>query len=326
MEGSPKPGALDQAAEPYPAADANGRGESPTPAERRAALEEVLQSGSFLRAEQKRSFLRYICEMELAGRGAELSEYLIGVEALGRPPGYSTGEDSSVRRHAHDLRQRLEEVYATELAGARVRIELPKGRYAPRFLYWDGLAAPAAPALEGEAEAGPAAAAAEPRAPGERRRAFLLGIAVGMVATAAAAAVAWRLASREPPPTTSLRSLEVEAHTNTVTGGAARGDCRNCSAGGRVRWVGKGNEVTVNGITVSESGNYTLEIDYVLDGERSLSLSVNGGPPQTITMRGKTWVVPASARLNVALHAGRNSIRFFNEEAYGPDLDRIVVR
>jgi hypothetical protein len=77
---------------------------------------------------------------------------------------------------------------------------------------------------------------------------------------------------------------------------------------------------------VSESGNYTLEIDYVLDGERSLSLSVNGGPPQTITMRGKTWVVPASARLNVALHAGRNSIRFFNEEAYGPDLDRIVVR
>ena len=114
----------------------NGGGElaaSPTTDEKRAALEQVLQSAEFVRADQLRSFLRYVCEMELQGRGSELNEHLIGVEALGRPPGYSTTDDSSVRRCAHTLRLKLEEAYATDLARARVRIELPRGGYQPRF-------------------------------------------------------------------------------------------------------------------------------------------------------------------------------------------------
>ena len=39
--------------------------------EKRQALEQVLQSVTFLRASQVRNFLRYICEMELAGRGRD---------------------------------------------------------------------------------------------------------------------------------------------------------------------------------------------------------------------------------------------------------------
>jgi hypothetical protein len=108
-------------------------GDSPSADEKRAALEQVLQSAHFERADQLRSFLRYVCERELAGRGSELNEHLIGVEALGRPPGYSTTDDSSVRRCAHTLRLKLEEAYSTDLAGARVRIELPRGGYQPRF-------------------------------------------------------------------------------------------------------------------------------------------------------------------------------------------------
>jgi hypothetical protein len=103
-------------------------------ADKRAALEEVLGSTTFLRASQVRNFLRYICEMELAGRGATLHEYLIGVEALGRPTAYSTEDDSSVRRRAYALRQKLDEVYAKELTSARVRIDVPKGSYVPRFI------------------------------------------------------------------------------------------------------------------------------------------------------------------------------------------------
>src|SRR5512145_2202229 len=103
-------------------------------ADKRAALEEVLGSTTFLRASQVRNFLRYICEMELAGRGATLHEYLIGVEALGRPTAYSTEDDSSVRRRAYALRQKLDEVYAKELTSARVRIDVPKGSYVPRFV------------------------------------------------------------------------------------------------------------------------------------------------------------------------------------------------
>ena len=102
--------------------------------EKREALEEVLRSERFLRAEQLRNFLRYICEMELAGRGGELCEALIGVEALRRPADYTPTEDASVRRRASDLRERLQDVYTAELANSRVRIELPKGKYIPRFV------------------------------------------------------------------------------------------------------------------------------------------------------------------------------------------------
>src|SRR6516164_4205921 len=105
-----------------------------SPAEKREALEEVLQSATFFRAEQLRVFLRYICEMELAGRGDELCESLIGVEAFGRPAGYSPTEDASVRRRAGDLREKLHEAYQSELAGSKVRIELPKGKFVPRFV------------------------------------------------------------------------------------------------------------------------------------------------------------------------------------------------
>jgi hypothetical protein len=101
--------------------------------EKRQALEQVLQSVTFLRASQVRKFLRYICEMELAGRGNTLHEYLIGVEALGRPTAYSTDEDSTVRRRAFALRRKLEQVYAGELATARIRIDVPKGGYQPTF-------------------------------------------------------------------------------------------------------------------------------------------------------------------------------------------------
>lgn len=102
--------------------------------DKRAALEQVLTSATFVRATQVRNFLRYICEMELRGLGHTLHEYLIGVEALGRPNAYSTDEDSSVRRRAFALRRKLDEVYAHELAHARVRIIVPKGSYVPFFV------------------------------------------------------------------------------------------------------------------------------------------------------------------------------------------------
>lgn len=102
-------------------------------ADKRAALEQVLATAAFRRGRQVRRFLRYVCEMEFTGRAGALHEYLVGVEALGLPTGYSTDHHSTVRRRAYALRRKLAEVYATELAGAAVRIEVPKGSYAPRF-------------------------------------------------------------------------------------------------------------------------------------------------------------------------------------------------
>src|SRR6266852_1451471 len=142
-------------------------GGSLTATEKREALEEVLQSERFFRAEQLRNFLRYICEMEIAGRGSELCESLIGIQALGRPANYTPTEDASVRRRASDLREKLQEVYATELASSKVRIELPKGKYIPRFVRvepesGDRMPAPLLPAKSASVEAASREHAHEP--------------------------------------------------------------------------------------------------------------------------------------------------------------------
>jgi hypothetical protein len=102
--------------------------------EKRDALEKVLSSEAFGRSEQLRRFLQYVCEMELAGRGGEINEYLIGVDVLHRPKGYSPGNDSSVRSRAYELRQRLERYYEKESVGSPIRIDLPKGSYTPVFV------------------------------------------------------------------------------------------------------------------------------------------------------------------------------------------------
>ena len=96
-------------------------------ADKRAALEQVLRTTPFRRGRQVRRFLRYICEMEFDGRASALHDTLVGVEALGRPTAYSPDDDSTVRPRAYALRQKLDEVYSKELAGAAVRIEVPKG-------------------------------------------------------------------------------------------------------------------------------------------------------------------------------------------------------
>jgi hypothetical protein len=71
--------------------------------------------------------------MEMAGRGSEISEYRVAVEALGRPQDYTTAEDSAVRSRAYALRSKLEEFYTHEMPDAPVRIEMIKGSYRPSF-------------------------------------------------------------------------------------------------------------------------------------------------------------------------------------------------
>ena len=101
--------------------------------EKARALERVLQSETFARSGRLKNLLRYLCEAEMGGREAELTEYTIGVTALGRAQDFSPLEDSSVRSRAYELRQRLEKFYAEEAPGETVRIELRKGSYVPRF-------------------------------------------------------------------------------------------------------------------------------------------------------------------------------------------------
>src|SRR6267142_6915063 len=102
--------------------------------DKQRALELVLQSRTFVRSEQLRAFLRYVCSMEIEGRGEQITEYQIAVEALERYQDYTTTEDSAVRNRAHALRVKLEELYTKELSDAPIRIDFFKGSYRPHFV------------------------------------------------------------------------------------------------------------------------------------------------------------------------------------------------
>lgn len=119
--------------------------------EKRQALARVLDSRALGRSEQLRKLFRYVCEAEIEGRGPELGEYLLGVNVLGRPTGYSPAEDSCVRSRAYELRQRLRAYYDSENPGDPIRIAIDKGGYCPRFERH----APSTPGSESDAARAP---------------------------------------------------------------------------------------------------------------------------------------------------------------------------
>lgn len=172
---------------------------APSHEQKEAAVNAVLESEAFARCDQLKSFLRYVCELEIAGRGDDIKEYLIGVEALGRPDDYSPGDDSAVRSRAYALRRKLQEFYDHELPDAPIRIELPKGSYRPRFVECQ------LPAKSGDAVelATPAPSlpilSATPLLAQHRAKSLALAFLAGMLL---ASAIAWSFnAARSSQPT-----------------------------------------------------------------------------------------------------------------------------
>ncbi len=107
--------------------------EALTPDDIRGALARVLASDRFGGCPRLASFLRFVVERTLAGQAARLKGYTIGVEALGRAEGFDPQIDPIVRVEATRLRRALDDYYAGEGATDPVVIELPRGRYVPRF-------------------------------------------------------------------------------------------------------------------------------------------------------------------------------------------------
>src|SRR5271154_322201 len=100
----------------------------------RMALDSLLASGILRRAPNLAQLLTYVCQKHFEGEADRIKEYNIAVEALGRPPEFDQKRDSIVRVEAYRLRKRLRQYYDSEGAGQAMRIEIPPGQYAPRFI------------------------------------------------------------------------------------------------------------------------------------------------------------------------------------------------
>ena len=101
----------------------------------RAELEKVVRSAEFLRRPQLQRFLNFVVEEQLAGRGAQLKEYVLGVGVFGRPADFDPRLDSLVRVEARRLRAALEKYYDDEGRSDPIKIELQKGSYLPSFVH-----------------------------------------------------------------------------------------------------------------------------------------------------------------------------------------------
>ena len=99
----------------------------------REQLRRVLASKSFRQVDRLQSFLSFIVEEMLAGRGDKLKEFLIGVEVFGKESSFDPRMDPLVRVQARRLRTRLVRYYREEGQNDEVVIELPKGGYEPVF-------------------------------------------------------------------------------------------------------------------------------------------------------------------------------------------------
>jgi len=71
----------------------------------------------------------YLAEQSLRGRAHDLKEYVVGVEALGKPEGYDPQDDGSVRSQVRRLRAKLALYYEDVGHSDSIHMTLPKGGF-----------------------------------------------------------------------------------------------------------------------------------------------------------------------------------------------------
>jgi TolB-like protein len=99
----------------------------------RAQLDHILGHPEFHATDRMRDFLRFVVEETLAGRSHRLKGYTIATHVFGRGDDFDAAQDPIVRIQAGRLRRALERYYLVTGGRDPVFIDIPKGRYIPRF-------------------------------------------------------------------------------------------------------------------------------------------------------------------------------------------------
>jgi hypothetical protein len=98
-----------------------------------AAIERLVAGHSLHGSESLCKLLRYLAKQAIEHPGAQVKEYQIATEVLGRQANFDPQLDSMVRVQAGRLRTKLMEYYSTEGVSDPYVVELPKGSYALGF-------------------------------------------------------------------------------------------------------------------------------------------------------------------------------------------------
>ena len=113
----------------------------------------------------------------------------------------------------------------------------------------------------------------------------------------------------------------------SVTSGKSAKYCSNNAYVGYVGGNGN-NYVLFENVEAPAAGEYTLRIYYVSGEPRTLKVDVNGGFAGRIDncyANKNDWSGIRAASINVQLNAGKNTVKLYNDTAYGPSIDRIAL-
>lgn len=99
----------------------------------RRHVDKIAASEGFLNSERLCRFLRFTVEAKLRGEADQIKEYLLGREVFDRNADYDPRIDPIVRVEARRLRKKLEEYYEGPGREDAVKVDYPKGSYAPEF-------------------------------------------------------------------------------------------------------------------------------------------------------------------------------------------------
>ena len=100
----------------------------------RAELNRLAESPAFRTSKRCREFLEYIVEHTITGPSGSLKERSIGVALFQLPQDFDTGQHTTVRVTANEVRKRLAQHYLAENGSYHpVRIDLPPGSYSAEF-------------------------------------------------------------------------------------------------------------------------------------------------------------------------------------------------
>ena len=116
-------------------AAANRHSGQPDAAQIRAQVQRMTASDVFRNSPQLASFLLFVVEAELRGKGERLKGYTIGVEVLRRDTSFDPQVDPIVRVEATRLRRAIDRYYKGPGADDQVEISLPRGGYVPRIAW-----------------------------------------------------------------------------------------------------------------------------------------------------------------------------------------------
>jgi hypothetical protein len=98
-------------------------------------LRRLLASSYFRHSERYTNFLRFVVHCTLEEHHEMLKERMIGIEVLGKSPDFDTGNDTSVRVVANEVRKRLALYYDKPEHKSEILIRIPVRSYVAEFQF-----------------------------------------------------------------------------------------------------------------------------------------------------------------------------------------------